>query len=58
MGEVEQLNSTFITEIRKQQKDDDKMLNVSIGYAYYDRKEDYIQNVIEESDEMMYSNKK
>ena len=34
-----------------------KVPNVSIGYAYYDGKEDYIQNVIEEADEMMYSNK-
>lgn len=57
LGEVEQLNNTFITEIRKQQNDDDKVPNVSIGYAYYDGKEDYIQNVIEEADEMMYSNK-
>ncbi|MDY3918123.1 MAG: GGDEF domain-containing protein [Candidatus Limivivens sp.] len=54
---IEELNSRFVSAIRELQKEDGRMPNVSLGYAYYDAAASYIQDVIKEADAMLYRNK-
>ena len=54
---VDALNESFDQSIRQLRKEDYRMPNVSIGYAYYDPCENNIQDAIREADEMLYRNK-
>ena len=55
---TEELNARFVSAIKKLQAVDDRMPDVSMGYAFYDASVSHIQNVIEEADIMLYRNKK
>lgn len=55
---LEKLNDQFRTAIQMLQKEDYRMPDVALGYAYYDAETSHIQNTVEKADAMMYQNKK
>ena len=54
---LETMNRQFLASIEELQKEDTRMPNVALGYAYYNAENSHIQNIIEEADAMMYKNK-
>ena len=54
---VEQINSSFFKAMAKLREQDSRMPMVSVGYASFDPKNQSIQDVIEEADQMMYKYK-
>lgn len=52
------LSDQFRTAIQMLQKEDHRMPDVALGYAYYDAETSHIQNTVEKADAMMYQNKK
>lgn len=58
MDKLEDMNAQFKLHIAELNKKFEMIPDVALGYAYYDANLDYIQNVVKEADEMMYTNKK
>lgn len=54
---VEILNNNFKKAINQEQKNDERIPDVAIGFAFFDEKNSHIQTVIEKADAMMYKNK-
>lgn len=53
--EVEQLNHDFFLSIEKEREKEQRLPNVSIGYAFYNPDVQSIQEVVREADKMMYA---
>ncbi len=56
-GKEQALVDRFYREIEKLQKKDERMPQVSVGYASYDPKKDKMADVVEKADARMYENK-
>lgn len=54
---IEALNRQFLDAVHELHKNDSRMPEVALGYAFHDAENTHIQNVIEEADKMMYQNK-
>ena len=57
IDDVQKMNDRFRQSINEMRKADNRAPDVSIGYAYYNEKNEHVKKIIEEADEMMYSNK-
>ncbi len=57
LNHLEKINQQFLKSISKQREADPRIPSISIGYAYYDRNYQSIQDTIREADLMMYKNK-
>ena len=55
---MDQINKQLLDEIQMKRKEDPILTSVSIGYSYYDSKNQNIEDVIEEADWMMYEHKR
>lgn len=55
---VGQINQSFMNEVKERRKNDKVLPSVSIGYSYYDPKNQSIQDAIAEADQMMYERKR
>ena len=51
---VEQINTSFFGAMAKLREEEARMPAVSIGYACFDPKNQSMQDVVEEADQMMY----
>ena len=57
LDELEAMNRRFQQSIEELQRQDSRMPDVAMGYAWYYADRNHIQKVIEEADAMMYRNK-
>ena len=51
---MEQINTSFFGAMAKLREEEARMPAVSIGYACFDPKNQSMQDVVEEADQMMY----
>lgn len=54
IDQVEQLNERFFHAMEEQRKKESRMPYISVGYSYYDRENQNMQDTVAEADQMMY----
>ncbi len=54
LDDIELLNSEFVEKVKKFTTSDDRIPSVSIGYAKFTKNQSNIEDVLDESDKMMY----
>lgn len=58
LNKIEQLLSLYFLELKQKQDIDSRLPNVSCGYAYYNSKQDNINEIISTADKTMYEYKR